>query len=97
MRVLSRKTLRQFWDKHPDAREPLQAWYADVKHANWKRPSDIKATYQTASFISNNRIVFNIKVNKYRIIVVVEYRFGIVFIRFIGTHKEYDRINAETI
>src|SRR5688572_24711901 len=97
MRVLSRKTLRQFWDKHPDAREPLQAWYADVKHAHWKRPSDIKATYQTASFISNNRIVFNIKGNKYRIIVVVEYRFGIVFIRFIGTRQEYDRINAETI
>ena len=97
MRVLSRKSLRQFWDKHPDAREPLQAWYAGVKHANWKRPSDIKATYQTASFISNNRIVFNIKGNKYRIIVVVEYRFGMVFIRFIGTHQEYDRINAETI
>ncbi|HSK88337.1 MAG TPA: type II toxin-antitoxin system HigB family toxin [Anaerolineales bacterium] len=97
MRVLSRKSLRQFWDKHPDAREPLQAWYADVKHANWKRPSDIKATYQTASFTSNNRIVFNIKGNKYRIIVVVEYRFGMVFIRLIGTHQEYDRINAETI
>jgi mRNA interferase HigB len=97
MRVLSRKSLRQFWDKHPDAREPLQSWYADVKHANWKRPSHIKATYQTASFISNNRIVFNIKGNKYRIIVVVEYRFGMVFIRFIGTHQEYDRINAETI
>ena len=97
MRVLSRKSLRQFWDKHQDAREPLQAWYADVKHANWKRPSDIKATYQTASFISNNRIVFNIKGNKYRIIVVVEYRFGMVFIRFIGTHQEYDRINPETI
>ena len=97
MRVLSRKSLRQFWDKHPDAREPLQAWYADVKHANWKRPSDSKATYQAASFISNNRIVFNIKGNKYRIIVVVEYRLGMVFIRFIGTHQEYDRINAETI
>lgn len=97
MRVLSRKSLRQFWDRHPDAREPLQAWYADVKPANWKRPSDIKTTYQTASFISNNRIVFNIKGNKYRIIVVVEYRFGMVFIRFIGTHQEYDRINAETI
>lgn len=97
MRVISRKTLRQFWDKHPDARQPLQAWYADVKHANWRGPADIKAVYQTASFISNNRIVFNIKGNKYRIVVVVEYRFSIIFIRFIGTHQEYDRIHAETV
>ena len=97
MRVLSRKSLRQFWEKHPDARQPLQSWYTDVKHANWKRPSDIKTTYQIASFISNNRIVFNIKGNKYRIIVVVEYRFGMVFIRFVGTHAEYDRIDPETI
>jgi mRNA interferase HigB len=97
MRVISRKTLRQFWDKHPDARQPVQAWYADVKHANWRRPADIKAVYQTASFISNNRIVFNIKGNKYRIVVVVEYRFSIIFIRFVGTHQEYDRIHAETV
>jgi Uncharacterized protein conserved in bacteria len=97
MRVISRKILRQFWEKHPDARQPLQAWYADVKHATWKRSSDIKAVYQSASFISNNRIVFNIRGNKYRTIVVIEYRFGIVFIRFVGTHQEYDRINAELI
>ena len=97
MRVISRKILRQFWDKHPDSRQPLQAWYVDVKHANWKRPSDIKATYQTASFISNNRVVFNIKGNRYRIIVVIEYRFGMAFIRFVGTHQEYDRLNAETV
>lgn len=97
MRVISRKILRQFWDKHPDAGQQLRAWYTDVKHAKWKKPSDIKATYQTASFISNNRVVFNIKGNKYRIIVVIEYRFSIVFIRFVGTHQEYARINAETI
>jgi mRNA interferase HigB len=97
MRVISRKTLRQFWDKHPNARQPLQAWYADVKHANWRSPADIKAVYQTASFISNNRIVFNMKGNKYRVVVVVEYRFSIIFIRFVGTHQEYDRIHAETV
>jgi len=97
MRVISRKILRQFWERHPDARQPLQAWYADIKHANWKKPSDIKSVYQTASFISSNRIVFNIKGNQYRIVVVVEYRFGTVFIRFVGTHQEYDRINAEAI
>ena len=97
MRIISRKALREFWEKHPDARQPLQAWYADVKHSNWKRPSEIKSIYQSASFISNNRVVFNVKGNKYRIIVVVEYRFGAVYFRFIGTHPEYDRINAETI
>jgi len=97
MRVLSRKTLRQFWDKHPDARQPLQAWYADVKRANWKTPSDIKTVYQTASFLASNRVVFNIKGKKFRIIVVIEYRLGIVFIRFIGTHQEYDHIDAEMI
>jgi mRNA interferase HigB len=97
MRVISRKILRQFWERHPDARQPLPAWYADIKHANWKKPSDIKSVYQTASFISSNRIVFDIKGNQYRIVVVVEYRFGTVFIRFVGTHQEYNRINAEAI
>ena len=97
MRVISRKTLREFWEKHPDARQPLQSWFADVKHANWKKPSDIKAIYRNASFLSNNRVVFNIKGNNLRIIVVVQYSFGIVYIRFVGTHKEYDHINAEII
>ena len=97
MRVISRKILREFWEKHTDARQSLQAWFTDVKHANWKRPSDIKSIYQTASFISNNRVVFNIKGNKYRVIIVIEYYFGAVYIRFVGTHQEYDRINAETI
>ena len=97
MRVISRKKLRQFWENHPEARQSLQAWYADIKHANWKKPSDIKSVYQTASFISNNRVVFNIKGNKYRIVVVIEYRFGIVFIRYIGTHQEYNHIKVETI
>ena len=97
MRVISRKKLRQFWENHPEARQSLQAWYADVKHANWKKPSDIKSVYQTASFISNNRVVFNIKGNKYRIVVVIEYLFGIVFIRYIGTHQEYNHINVEAV
>ena len=97
MRVISRKILREFWEKHPDARQSLQAWYTDVKHANWKSPSDIRSVYQTASFLSNNRVVFNIKGNKYRVIIVIEYYFGAVYIRFVGTHQEYDRINAETI
>lgn len=97
MRVISRKILREFWGKHPDARQPLQAWYADVNHANWTGPADIKNVYQNASFLFNNRVVFNIKCNHYRIVIVAQYRFGQVYIRFVGTHKEYDRIDAETI
>ncbi len=97
MRVISRKTLREFWEKHSDSRQPLQSWFADVKHANWKKPSDIKVVYRNASFLSNNRVVFNIKGDNLRIIVGVQHSFGIVYIRFVGTHKEYDRINAEII
>ena len=97
MHVISRKILRNFWEKHPDARHPLQTWYADVKHATWTGPADIKSVYQNASFLANNRIVFNIKGDRYRIIVVVQYRYEAVYIRFVGTHKEYDRIDAKTI
>jgi len=97
MRIISRKALRKFWEKHPDAHQPLQAWYIDVKHSNWKKPADIKSIYQTASFVSNNRVVFNIKGNQYRIIVVVEYRRGSVYIRFVGTHSEYNHIDATKI
>ncbi len=97
MRIISRKTLREFWEKHPDAEQPLQAWYHDVKHANWRSPADIKAVYRNASFLAHNRIVFNIKGNKYRLVTAVQYDFGIVFIRFIGTHKDYDTIDAGNI
>ena len=97
MRIISRKTLREFWEKHPDAAQPLQAWYHDVKHANWSSPADIKAVYRNASFVAQNRVVFNIKGNKYRLVVAVQYDFGIVFIRFVGTHKYYDTIDAGSI
>ena len=97
MRVIALKTLRAFWDRHSTARQALQAWYHDAKHADWKSPSDIKIEYRNASFISNNRVVFNIKGNQYRLIVAINYAYGIVYIRFIGTHQEYDRIAAEEI
>ncbi|MBU4226148.1 MAG: type II toxin-antitoxin system HigB family toxin [Chloroflexi bacterium] len=97
MRVIARRTLREFWEKHPDARQPLQAWYDDVEHADWKKPADIKNVYRNASFIANNRVVFNIKGNRYRIVIVVHYRPGIVYVRFVGTHQEYDKIDATTI
>lgn len=97
MRIIARKTLREFWEQHPDTRQSLQAWYADVKHSIWKTPANIKNIYRNASFIGNNRVVFNIMGNKYRLIVAVQYEYGIVFIRFIGTHKQYDKIDAATI
>lgn len=97
MRVISRKTLKDFWNQHPEARQPLQAWYVDVKQAKWTKPVDIKEVYSNASFLANNRVVFNIKGNKYRLVVAIQYDHGIVYIRFVGSHREYDKINASTI
>ena len=97
MRIISRRALREFWEKHPDARQSLEAWYADVKRVEWKRPSDIKNVYRNASIVENNRIVFNIKGNHYRIVVAIQYEFGIVYIRFVGTHPEYDKIDVKRI
>ena len=97
MRIIALKTLRTFWERHPAVRQPLQAWYYDAKRATWRTPADIKHTYRNASFLSNHRVGFNIKGNQYRLVVVVNYQCGIVYIRFVGTHQEYDRIDAETI
>lgn len=97
MRIIARKALRDFWERHPDAEEALKAWYQDAQHATWASPNDIRQTYATASMIAHNRVVFNIRGNKYRLIVAINYEFSIIYIRFIGTHKEYDQINAETV
>lgn len=97
MHIVSLKTLRLFWEKHPDAEQPLRAWYLIAKRARWRTPSDIKADYGTASIIGNNRVVFNIKGNDYRLVVLAAYHKGRLFIRFVGTHADYDRIDAETI
>lgn len=97
MRIISRRTLREFWEKHPDARQPLETWFADVSRAAWTGPTEVKAIYRNASIIANNRVVFNIKGNHYRLVIAVAYPHGLVFIRFIGTHEEYDRIDASTV
>ncbi|PSB00518.1 type II toxin-antitoxin system HigB family toxin [Merismopedia glauca] len=97
MRILSRSTLRTFWENHPDAEEALKTWYYEASHANWLIPLDIKIAHRNASIIANNRLVFNIKGNTYRLIVSIRYDIGIVFIRFVGTHAEYDKVDAETI
>ena len=90
MRIISRKTLKEFWDQHPDAQQPLQAWYHDTKHAIWKSPADIKDVYRNASFIADNRVVFNIKGNRYRLDTKVYYQRQIVMVKRIGTHAEYE-------
>ncbi|MBI2799528.1 MAG: type II toxin-antitoxin system HigB family toxin [Gammaproteobacteria bacterium] len=97
MRVIALKTLRDFWSKHPQAEIPLRAWYAQVSRVDWRTPSDIKGAYRSASFIGKNRVVFNIKGNDYRLIGAVHYGRGLMFVRFIGTHGEYDRINAAEV
>lgn len=97
MRVLAKKTLREFWENHSDSEEQLKAWYEEASEADWKNPRDVKNRYATASFLADNRVVFNIKGNRYRLVVKIYYDFGKVFIRFIGTHAEYDEIDATTI
>jgi mRNA interferase HigB len=89
--------LREFWLSQADAEDALRAWYADAQHADWKTPADIRAVYANASVLANNRVVFNIRGNTYRLIVAIHYASGIVYVRFVGTHAEYDRIDAETI
>lgn len=97
MRIIALKTLREFWEGQPNARQQLQAWYEDAKHAAWQSPTDIKAMYRNASIVANNRVVFNIKGNDYLLIVAINYPIGIAYIRFIGTHAEYDRVNAAEV
>jgi len=97
MRVIAVKTLKSFWEKHPDAENALRAWYTEVKRAIWQGPQDVKNAYGTASMLRNNRVVFNIKGNSYRLVVAVKYEFQVVYIRFVGTHAAYDRVNAEEI
>lgn len=97
MRIIAKKTLRDFWERYPDAEDALQAWYHDAKQATWQSPHDIRRVYATASIIANNRVVFNIRGNHYRLIVAMNYAVGIIYIRFIGTHKEYDQIDAATV
>lgn len=97
MRVISRKALKEFWTKHPQAEDSLKAWFAEVEKALWNTPQDIKNHYRSADFLKNNRVIFNISGNKYRLIVQINYHFKIVYVRFIGTHTEYDKIDSEKI
>ena len=99
MRVISRKTLREFWERpgRADAEQPLKAWFQEAEHADWATPADVKSFYRSASIVANDRIVFNIGGNKYRLVVRVNYPYRMVYIRFVGTHHEYDQINATEV
>jgi len=97
MRIISKKTLRDLWAVHSNAGQSLKAWHAKAKLAEWKTSNDIKTDYRNASFVANNRVIFNIKGNTYRLVAAVNYDFGIIYIRFVGSHKEYDKIDATTI
>lgn len=97
MRVIALGTLRDFWEQHADSEVPLRAWYHEARHADWDSPAAVKAKYGSASFIGGNRVVFNIKGNSYRLVVKVNYPLRVVYIRFIGTHAAYDRIDAEEV
>ena len=97
MRIIAKKTLRDFWEAHPDCEQQLKSWYQEAAKAKWNNSKSIKTFYPTASFLADNRVVFNIKGNHYRLIVKINYDYQILWIRFIGTHSEYDKINAKTI
>ena len=97
MRVISRKTLKDFWAKHADAGPALRAWFHEARSARWKSFTAIKARYRSADALPGNRVVFNLKGNTNRLIVHIHYNTGIVFIRFVGTHAAYDKIDATTI
>ena len=97
MRVIAVSTLRAFWERHPDAEQPLKAWYEEASSAARTQPADIKAQYRSASVLKNRRVVFNIKGNDYRLIVAMACRLQIVYVKFVGTHQEYDAEDAVTV
>jgi mRNA interferase HigB len=97
LRIIAKKTLRDFWQKHTDCEQHLKSWYLESSKSNWISPKDIKVEYPSASFLQDNRVVFNIKGNTYRLIVRINYNYGIIWIRFIGTHAQYDKVDANKI
>lgn len=99
MRIISRKALRQFWKQrqYADAEQPLKAWFREASKADWNSPSVIKAMYRSASIVGNSRVVFNIAGNKYRLVVKVNYPYRVIYIRFVGTHRQYDEIDVTEI
>lgn len=100
MRVIAKRTLRQFWEANPRnraAKTPLEDWHAQARAANWAAPADVKAQFGDASILQRGRVVFNIGGNKYRLVVRINYPYRVVYVRFVWTHSEYDEIDANTV
>jgi mRNA interferase HigB len=97
MRVIARRTLRNFYEKHADSKAPLEAWFHEMLSSQLAGPKDIKLKYPSSDILPGNRVVFNIKGNHYRLIVKIHYNTGIIYVRFIGTHADYDKVDATTI
>jgi len=97
MRIISKKTLVDYWERVPAAKSELEAWYAEAKAANWATPASVKEKYGNASILKDGRVVFNICGNKHRLVVWINYDFHTIYIRFLGTHAEYDQINAQNV
>jgi mRNA interferase HigB len=99
MRIIAFRTLREFYQKpeYSDSETSLRAWYHDAKAAEWKNSNELKQHFKSASIVGDRRVVFNIKGNDYRLVVAIDYEFQVIFIRFIGTHQQYDKINVKTI
>jgi len=96
-RIFAKSTLRVFWENHPDSEQYLKTWFDTAMNSGWKSPNEVKQTYASASILKNGRVVFNIKGNTYRLVVKLNFEKQWIFIRFIGTHEEYDKIDANTI
>ena len=98
MQVIAKRTLREFWLRHPEAEAPLKLWYARAARSRWTRPSDLKAQFgTTVDFVAGSRAIFDVGGNKYRLVVKIDYVVGLVLIRFVGVHAAYDRIDAKTV
>jgi mRNA interferase HigB len=97
MRIIAKRTLREFWEKYSDAETPLKVWYKNIKEAEWRNSNELKRQFKNASIVGNDRIVFNIKGNTYRLVISIDFEKQIVWIKFIGSHRDYDKINAKTV
>ena len=97
MRIIAKSTLRDFWERFPDAEEALLAWYREAEKADWDIPAKVKEQYGNASIVGGNRVVCNIKGNDYRLVVKFNYKYRAGYVRFVGTHAEYDKINVEEV
>lgn len=98
MQVIAKRTLRRFWERHPRAEAVLRSWHGAVEKAAWESPADVKAEFGTrVDFVADNRVIFDLSGNRYRLIAHVSYRYKRVLVKFVGTHKDYDRIDPETV